>query len=508
MRFFGFRSTFAFVAVLACVAALRLVAGYPATAQQVTPAPERPLVFVPGLLGSALCRTGPEGEQGVVFGTLESIGEVRALVVEPAHNEIAPCGLIREVSFLGVFTQSVYGPFIERLEKAGYREGETLFVFDYDWRLSVFDNAQQLAAYIEDNLPGAGPFDIVGHSMGGLVAKTYALEEGGAPRIGRLVTAGTPWLGSVQVFQLLKEGMGLANVLIGGVEEFRRIMISFPSTFELMPSYDGCCGGEGRTAFDAGSADAWAGLNWAGIEAGALPDLGEVAGRQARLQAIVAAPLPDHVEEGFVVGVDQRTPEHYVLETGSGEARLSVGTSWEGDGTVMRSSAALTARVAYPTSFATHDAILNDPAVQDFVIAALAEGPRVAVATVPVRERTTILTALGELVQLIGVAIETDQPMYQAGSTAKVSVHVRLPVDDPIDAQGIRATVTLPGGAPTEVALAPDPAASDPSVPLEQSFSGLVETGAEAGQLIVTVTLEDTGGEPRTVTRVVPVVRS
>src|SRR5690606_7154437 len=146
--------------------------------------------------------------------------------------------------------------------------------------------------------------------------------------------------------------------------------------------------------------------------AGALPDLGEVAERQARLQAIVAAPLPDHVEEGFVVGVDQRTPEHYALETGSGEARLSAGTSWEGDGTVMRSSAALTARVAYPTSFATHDAILNDSAVQDFVIAALAEGPRVAVAKVPVRERTTILTALGELVELIGVAIETDQPMY------------------------------------------------------------------------------------------------
>src|SRR5690606_17783736 len=197
------------------------------------------------------------------------------------------------------------------------------------------------------------------------------------------------------------------NLLVGGIEGFRRTMVSFPSTFELMPHYDGCCGDGGKAAFDPTRAEAWAALNWAGIEPDVLPDLAETRARQARLRAIVATPLPSHIEEAFAIGVDQRTPERYALEATDGEAVLTLRTSWEGDGTVVRDSATLVPPVTYPTSFATHDAILNDASVQDFVIATLAEGPRAAVQKVPVRERTSILTALGEFVELIGVAIET-----------------------------------------------------------------------------------------------------
>ena len=492
---------------LRCIALLGAGAGS-AHAQQQPLAPERPLVFVPGLLGSMLCRPGPQGEQVVVWGTVEAMGQFPTLALDPAANDIEPCGLIREISFLGIFSQTVYGPFIDRLEKAGYREGETLFIFDYDWRLSVFDNARRLADLIDEKIPGAGAIDIVAHSMGGLIARTYALEEGGAARIGRLVSAGTPWRGSVQVFELLHGGWGLANVLLGGLDTFRRTAISFPSTFEMIPHYEGCCADSqpGAPAFEATSLDAWLALNWAGIDRDALPDLAGVEARQARLRDIVAAPLPAHIEEAFAVGVDQRTSQQYDLQFGDGEARLAVRTSWEGDGTVMRDSALLEERVTYPTSFATHDAILNDALVQDFVIAALADGPEVAVETVPVRERTSILTALGTLVELIGVAIEMDQPVYRAGALARANVHLRLAVDEPVEATAIRMTVAAPGGPATEVPLTPSPQASDPSNPFEQSFSAQFETGAVAGELTVTVSLEGTGAAPRVVTRVVPIL--
>ena len=492
------------IAAVAGIALFTGIGNHRADAQQARLSPERPLVFVPGLLGSMLCRTEADGTETVVWGTVDSLGQFPMLAVDPDHSDVEPCGLIREVSFLGVFTQTVYGPFIDRLVEAGYREGETLFVFDYDWRLSIFDNAKRLADYVEKTIPGAGPIDVVGHSMGGLIARTYAMNEGGSPRIQRFISAGTPWRGSVQVFELLYGGFGLANPLFGGVETFRRTVTSFSSTFELLPRYDGCC--DDAAAFDAGSAEAWVGLHWTGIDKDGLPDFADVETRQAELEKIVTTPLPGNIEEAFVIGVDQRTAQHYELRSGGAEAALQVTTSWEGDGTVMRDSAQLVERMTYPTSFATHDAILNDRSVQDFVIATLGKGPAAAIATVPVRERTSILTALGELVQLVGVAVEPNQPIYTTGTTAKLTVHLRLEVTDPVDAAAIKMTVTPPGGTPALVALAPDPAASDPTNPFEQSFSAEIETGITAGELDVKVVIEGPGPEPRSVSRVIPVV--
>lgn len=43
---------------------------------------------------------------------------------------------------------------------------------------------------------GAAKVDIVGHSMGGIVAATYIQSHGGAGVVRRLVTLGTPWAGS------------------------------------------------------------------------------------------------------------------------------------------------------------------------------------------------------------------------------------------------------------------------------------------------------------------------
>lgn len=172
----------------------------------------------------------------------------------------------------------------------------------------------------------------------------------------------------------------------------------------------------------------------------------------------------------------------------------------------MRDSARLPQRVTYPTSFATHDAILSDEAVQRFVLAALVDGPETAISTVPVRERTDVFTALGALVELVGVAIATDQPAYRTGTTGKATVHLRLDVDEPVDRDAISMSMARPGGPALPVPLAMDPQASDPANPFEQSFSAPFETGAVAGELMVTVALETAAGEPRTATRMVPVL--
>ncbi|MFG1495854.1 alpha/beta fold hydrolase [Saccharospirillum sp. HFRX-1] len=469
-----------------------------------------PVVVVPGLLGSRLCRDSADGKQQVVWGTVASITKFPTLAYDPADTSIRPCGLIREISYLGVYKQEVYAGFINRLAEEGYREGKDLFLFDYDWRLSVFDNARILADFIDQNIPQEQTVDLVAHSMGGLISRAYILEEGGSQRVHRLITAGTPLRGSVEVFDLLENGWGTANVFMGGVDGFRRTMLTFPSTFDLIPRYDGCCGDAGSRLgdFNMDNPDDWVRLNWDGVEADGLPDLVAASERQMHIQEVIEQSLPEHIEDVIVIGIDQRTPEQYRINylSNDEEAQLQIETSWGGDGVVMRNSAVLENRHVFPTSFATHQAILNEESAQDFVVTALDLGAETAVKRVPVRPRTTIFTALGEVVALIGVSVDTETPIYQVGEQVKAIVRILPDSFDDIDASRVSLTVTRPGGQPTPMKLHSDPSLSDPTNNREQSFFAQFSAGSKTGELLLTATIEADGAEPRQASLLVPVV--
>jgi pimeloyl-ACP methyl ester carboxylesterase len=172
--------------------------------------PERPLVLVPGLLGSRLCRPDPSSpkKMQVVWGTVGALRQFPTIRLSPAPggtDPIKPCGLVREIVFLGLYKQDVYAPIIRHLEKIGYREDRNLFVFAYDWRRSVFDNAKALEAFVREKVPD-GKVDVLAHSMGALVARAYIVEGEGGDRVARLFSAGAPFQGSVKVFQTVEKG--------------------------------------------------------------------------------------------------------------------------------------------------------------------------------------------------------------------------------------------------------------------------------------------------------------
>lgn len=480
-------------------------------AAQTTP-PKHPLIFVPGLLGSRLChqKAGDSDGPTVVWGTLAAVRHFPMLAVDDGPEEIRPCGLIREISFLGLYIQDLYAPFVDRLEAEGYREGEILFIFDYDWRLSVFDNAAHLAAYIDQALPNrTRQVDMVAHSMGGLIAKVYALQHGGADRIRLFVTAGTPWRGSVKVVETLESGWGSANILIGGLADFRRTLASFPSTFELMPRYDGCCAGDGKnnSIFEAGDPKAWIALGWDGVETVSVPDAQKVSMRQDALRRIAVTPQPPSVDEIALVAADHRTPAEYQLQSRNTHAQFLVTRSWAGDGVVLRDSAKVESGATFATSFSDQSGILGDPDIQDFLVLALQEGSQVALQRVRPRERPKVLTPLGVLVELVGIALDVDRPAYRPGDTARVTVHLRLDTAEPYDPALLSLEVTRLGeAAGTVVALTPDPTASDPAIPLEQSFSANVDTGQTSGYFQIRVQLDGADGAPRVESRTVPIV--
>jgi pimeloyl-ACP methyl ester carboxylesterase len=478
-------------AILAAAIVL-LTAGDVSYAQTPSANARRPIVFIPGLLGSRLCRANPANpaEPILVWGSVGALSNFSSLrFTEGEASNVKPCGVIREVAFLGVIVQEVYGPAIAHLEKIGYRQGVDLFIFDYDWRRSVFDNAAQLESFVREKIPDPFQrFDVVAHSMGGLIARIFALRHDSASQMARLFSAGTPFQGSAKVYVSLEKGWGTLNPLMGGLAAFRRTMLSFPSIYELAARYSDCCEAGAGRAFALGESEAWRALKWDGVDPAQMPDLKKAAARAEELRGIVDTPLPAGIEDVALIGVDQRTPQRIAFDIGAEGAVARLQTSWQGDATVLRDSAALATAVVHPTSFATHEKILHDPQIQEFLEVALTRDVAEAVRTVKVRPRGQIETAPGALTQLVGIVVEPDQPIYWTGGTGKVWVHVRLGNRQKLRPGKIRLSRRLPDGSVAAIALKPDPAASSGN-PLEQSFVGQFNTGARAGNAMLTATI-------------------
>lgn len=93
-----------------------------------------------------------------------------------------------------------YDGLIKSLENTGYKQGENFFVYNYDWRRPLDQAADQLKGFIDQNLsPPGTKIDLVGHSLGGLVARAYA-QKYGTGKIDQLITLGSPHSGVLQPY--------------------------------------------------------------------------------------------------------------------------------------------------------------------------------------------------------------------------------------------------------------------------------------------------------------------
>ena len=146
---------------------------------------------------------------------------------------------------------SQYDGLINSFENAGYTENTDLFVFPYDWRRPLDDLADRLNEYVNTNIPVGHKVNLVGHSMGGLVARAYA-QKHGVNRINEIVTVGSPNKGVTETYGVwegatiwndvwwAKVALELtthfgANVGESNVQTIQRLV---PSLRDLLPIYD------------------------------------------------------------------------------------------------------------------------------------------------------------------------------------------------------------------------------------------------------------------------------
>jgi pimeloyl-ACP methyl ester carboxylesterase len=243
-----------------------------AVAVTCAPAQARPpVILIPGLTGSELI----DSKTGTTIWF--KLHHVRAndlrLPVSPNisanRDELKPGDIIRDVK-PGILPRiDVYGGFITSLiSQGGYKEGRwdtppargyenTIYVFAYDWRRDNVENARILIRKIEAlkrklRRPGL-KFDLVGHSMGGLIAR-YAAMYGdadlaltgtatptwaGAKDISRLIVLGTPNEGSPLSLKDLINGFSLLGVevplpFIRNMSKFD--VFTIPAAYELLPA--------------------------------------------------------------------------------------------------------------------------------------------------------------------------------------------------------------------------------------------------------------------------------
>lgn len=317
------------------------------------------VVLLPGLLGSVLEREGKEiwGLSGsAIFRAIFSgAGSVKSLTLKSdSGGEIADDGVVAKAVLPdthlipGLWKVDGYTRVAETLvSRLGLIPGANFFEFPYDWRRDIRVTAKRLAnesarwLHAWRNSNGGSPdarLILVGHSMGGVVARYFLECLGGWKDTRALITFGTPHRGSFMALQALALGfrkdLGPVNLV-----DLTEMVRSLPAAYQLVPMYPCVQLPDGRVV-RPGEAPALGGMDPAKAAQG-LAFMREI---QSAVEA--NSKSSEYLERGYnlypVVGTFQPTLQGVRVNASGALEMLNAepdGMDHGGDGTVPRVSA-------------------------------------------------------------------------------------------------------------------------------------------------------------------------
>lgn len=196
--------------------------------------------------------------KNVKVGKIEELPDIRPVIIIPGLGASWDMGAImsgtdgtnwRIPSFV-----KIYDGLINSFVNAGYileNPNKNLFVFAYDWRKPLSILADRLKTFIEANIPAGEKVNLVGHSMGGLVARAYA-QENGIDRLNKIITVGSPNMGTVKAYGVWEGATVWDDIWWGktaldltthfgslpGESAVQTVQRLAPSFKDLLPTYD------------------------------------------------------------------------------------------------------------------------------------------------------------------------------------------------------------------------------------------------------------------------------
>lgn len=248
-----------------------------------------PVIVIHGLLGARLEDTAKkeniwgnfalsEMMSGGKFGRLAHPMQ-KGKPLKDIHNSVQATGLLEkaEILVMGVQLQlDNYDILVKTLEDCGYvpntkplpknKHFYSQFIFYYDWRRDISENAVELEKFIQkqrtylqkeyERLYGIKDydvqFDLIAHSMGGLLARYFVRYGGtllpekeeenlpvtwkGGEYVDKVIIIGTPNAGYVDTLLELTEGLRL----VAASPAYPKTVIgSFVSYYQMLPNAEG-----------------------------------------------------------------------------------------------------------------------------------------------------------------------------------------------------------------------------------------------------------------------------
>ncbi|PLS01903.1 lipase/acyltransferase domain-containing protein [Neobacillus cucumis] len=339
-----------------------------------------PTILIPGIQGTKLLNTNTL-DFDTIWSTIQSRYETiyDLLLKQDSRFEVNPKSIIER----GDVEDVAYREIVHVLER---KTKQPVYIFGYDWRQSSLDTAKRLANFVEylKEKLSVKKFNFIAHSMGGMVLSSYLKTlQGNYDSIEHVIFAVPPFKGSIHALISLTMGEGgIRFPMFNSSDEFRKIARTFPSVFEMCPTYQKAVIFEDGANFDIFNPDHW--QSNIGDD-----DWGMFFNRISHMKAfwdlqnpamMDLKELPLEVRKRFLIlmGMGERTKNRVIVQPKSPDGRVknffnfdSLDSEGDGDGTVPFESASiykndiLTLGIKKKwIDFSFHALFLNDGRVQ------------------------------------------------------------------------------------------------------------------------------------------------